>query len=63
MLLRYERQLKAETTAPLTAEQKSKVLAAAADEVRQQLASSGRQAKQRTVDLLAEEEAVRQVKD
>jgi hypothetical protein len=61
MLLRYERQLKQSESARMVAEQAARAATAAADEVRQLLASSGRQAKQRSAHLTVEEEAVQQV--
>jgi hypothetical protein len=61
MLLRYERQLKQSESARMAAEQAARAATAAADEARQVLASSGRQAKQRSAHLAVEEEAVQQV--
>jgi hypothetical protein len=61
MLLRYERQLKQSESARMAAEQAARAATAAADEARQLLASSGRQAKQRSAHLAVEEEAVQQV--
>ncbi|WIA33092.1 hypothetical protein OEZ86_006246 [Tetradesmus obliquus] len=60
MLLRYERQLKQSEGARMAAEQAARSATAAADEARQLLASSGRQAKQRSAHLAVEAEAVQQ---
>jgi hypothetical protein len=62
MLLRYERQLKQSEGARMAAEQAARSATAAADEARQLLASSGRQAKQRSAHLAVEAEAVQQVR-
>jgi hypothetical protein len=62
MLLRYERQLKQSESARVAAEQAARAATAAADEARQLLASSGRQAKQRSAHLAVEEEAMQQVR-
>lgn len=61
MLLRYERHLKAETAARQAAEQQAAAALAHAAEVRQQLVSNGRQAKQQDSHLAAEHAAMQQV--
>lgn len=60
MLLRYERHLQGEAAARLAAEQQTEAAMLHANDVRQQLASNGRQAKQQD-DELAARAALQQV--
>ena len=63
MLLRYERQIKAEISARQQAEQALAAALAAAADAQHRMDSNGRQARQHSASLAAEQEAVQQASE